>query len=428
MQKGIKKIGWAGAAALVVANMIGTGAFTTLGLQLEVLDYTWSILLLWTLGGVISLFGAFSYAELSTHLPRSGGEYHFLSKIIHPFVGYLSGWISLTVGFAAAIALAAMAVGAYLQEVLQWPSMAIALGILVTVATIHSFSIRRSRNFQVLFTILMVLLLLFFIISGFWLDSPVDALRWGNGWKEEVLQPAFAVSLIYVLYAYSGWNAAAYIVEEVGQPRVNIPRALVFGTLLVTVLYLLLQVVFLRQVSATALSGEVEVGQIVAEQMFGPLGGYWVSLAIAFFLVSSISAMIWVGPRVSRVMAEDYPLWRFLAYDNKKGIPVAAIWFQVAISTALIISGSFETVLVYSGFVLQLSTALTVASVFILRRRGLSGGFRSPGYPWFQIAFLIVSIWMMFFLLIDRPVESLLGMANLLLGGLTYWVNRRMGT
>lgn len=427
MQNGIKKIGWFGAAALVVANMVGTGAFTTLGLQLEVLDYTWSILLLWIFGGMISLFGAFSYAELSTHLPRSGGEYHFLSQAIHPFVGYLSGWVSLTVGFAAAIALAAMAMGAYLEKLMQLPAMGIALGVLLVIAIIHSFSIRKSRNFQVLFTLLMVLLLLFFIISGLWLDSPADSLRWGGGWRGEVLQPVFAVSLIYVLYAYSGWNAAAYIVEEIEHPRVNIPRALIFGTMLVTVLYVLLQYVFLRQAPSAALRGEVEVGQVVAEYLFGAAGGYWVSLAIAFFLISSISAMIWIGPRVSREMAEDYPLWRFLAYDNAKGIPVAAIWFQTAISIALILSGSFEAVLVYSGFVLQLSTALTVAGVFVLRRRGMTGGYRSPGYPWLQTIFLLVSIWMMFFLLIDRPAESLLGMANLLIGGITYGVNRWMG-
>lgn len=427
MQRSVKKIGWLSAAALVVANMIGTGAFTTLGLQLENVQNTWSILLLWVIGGVISLLGAFSYAELSTHLPRSGGEYHYLSKLIHPFVGYLSGWVSVTVGFAAAVSLAAMAMGAYLEKVLHLSPTVTALTVLVGVTAVHSFSIRRSRNFQLLFTVLKVLLVLFLIVAGLTMPNSGDALQWDGSWRTELTSPSFDVALVYTIYAYSGWNAAAYIVEEVKRPVLNIPRALIAGTLLVSALYVLLQFAFLRQASLDALAGEVEVGQIVSESLFGPVGGQWVSVIIAFFLISSVSAMVWVGPRVMRAMSADYRLWFFLATDNDKGIPVRAIWFQAAISALLIGTGSFETVLLYSGFVLQLSTMLTVGTVFILRRRKEveETGYKSPFYPWGQVLFLMVSTWVLVFLFIDRPLESLLGMGNLLLGAVTYWVDRR---
>jgi APA family basic amino acid/polyamine antiporter len=426
MQRSVKKIGWLSAAALVVANMIGTGAFTTLGLQLEGVQNTWSILLLWVAGGGISLLGVFSYAELSTHLPRSGGEYHYLSKLIHPFVGYLSGWVSVTVGFAAAVSLAAMAMGAYLEKVLHWQPTLTALCVLLGVTAVHSFSIRKSRNFQMLFTVLKVLLVLFLIVTGLVMHNSGDALRWDQSWQMEVTSPAFGVALVYTIYAYSGWNAAAYIVEEIKRPAVNIPRALIAGTLLVSALYVMLQYAFLRQAPLAALTGEVEVGQIVAEQLFGLFGGQWISLIIAFFLVSSISAMVWVGPRVMRAMSADYHLWFFLAKDNDKGIPVRAIWFQAGISALLIATGSFEAVLLYSGFVLQLSTMLAVATVFILRRqdKGMAAGYKSPFYPWAQVLFLLASTWVLVFLFIDRPLESLLGMGNLLLGAATYWLDR----
>ncbi|MCB0629226.1 MAG: amino acid permease [Saprospiraceae bacterium] len=418
----MKKIGWVSAAAIVIANMIGTGVFTTLGKQLESLHNTWTILSLWLIGGVISLFGAFSYAELGTRFPRSGGEYHFLSKLYHPFIGYLSGWVSLTVGFAASVALSAMAMGAYLVAFIPLSSKVIAAISIMAVSIVHSYNIRQSSRVQNVLTLLKIALVVFFIIGAFVMEPSHNAIDWSAGWQKEMFSPSYAVALVYVMYAFSGWNAAAYIVEEIRAPKRNLPRALIWGTLLVSVLFLLLQWAFLRQATVAQLRNNVEVGQIVAEMMFGTDGGRLISGLIAMLLIAGISAMTWVGPRVTRTMANDYWVWQSFARDNRFGIPVRATWLQSAISLFMVFTSSFEQVLIYSGFVLQLITTLTVFGVFIGRRRGGQKQFyRSWGYPWIQIIYLAFSIWMLVYLVIDKPYESAMGLTNLLLGAISYW-------
>lgn len=418
-----EKIGWQTAAAIVVANMIGTGVFTTLGLQLNYLTHTWAIVLLWFLGGVVALTGAFTYAEVATRLPKSGGEYHFLSQIFHPFIGYLSGWVSITVGFAAAIALAAMAIGSYVAAFVGWRGSTIAIISIIIVSVIHSFDIKQSSRFQNVLTMLKVILVLILIVGGFLLPAAVDnALDWSSGWQLEVWQPVYAVSLVYVIYAFSGWNAAAYITEEIDQPRRNLPIALVGGALVVGLLFVFLQLAFLRQAPLELLQGRVEVGQVVAQVMFGSTGGRIVSFLIAGLLIAGISAMIWVGSRVTRAMAGDYQTWQYFTRDNDNGIPVRAVWLQAGISIFLVATSSFEQVLLYSGFVLQLFTVLTVVGLFRLRRRkvGEEQAYRSPAYPWMQIIFLLFNSLVLVFLLIDKPFESALGFLNLIAGALSY--------
>lgn len=420
------KIGWISAAALVVANMIGTGVFTSLGFQLTSTQNTWTILLLWGIGGVVALAGAFSYAELGSYFKRSGGEYHFLSELYHPLIGYLSGWISLTVGFAAPVALAAMAMGAYLELMSGIPPKATAMSMVLVATIVHSFSIRQSSLFQNVLTLLKVILIIGFIIVGIAVSTEFQALDWSGEWRGEILMPAAAVSLVYVTYSYTGWNAAAYIVDEIKSPALNLPKGLINGTLIVTVLYVLLQYVFLKNATYEQLSGQLEVGQIVARNLFGDYGGHLVSTAIALFLLSSISAMIWVGPRVSLVMAEDHALWRFLNFKNERGVPVRAVWFQSAISFLMITTGTFEQVLVYCGFILQLSSALSVAGSFKLHRKEEALPFKSPLHPWLPLIFLIVSAWILIFLLYEQPVESGIGLGILVLGLVTYWISSKM--
>lgn len=420
-----KKIGWATAAAIVVANMIGTGVFTTLGFQLVEIQNTWSILLLWTLGGLIALLGAFSYAELGTHLRRSGGEYHFISKTIHPFLGYLSGWVSLTVGFAAPVALASMGMAAYLEKFVAVPAIPLAIFAVVVISLVHSFDIKKSSGFQDVFTVVKIVLIAAFVGVALFLGVDGNAVDTSSGWVQEVSTPAFAVALVYVTYAFTGWNAAAYIVEEIKHPRINLPKALIGGTLLVTFLYILLQLAFLKQAPLQALQGKVEIGQIVAENMFGWLGGKWMSIIIALLLVSSISAMVWVGPRITRAMADDYPLWHFVGRDNRHGIPVRAIWLQSAISIFLILSGSFQQVLLFSGFVLQLFSMLAVIGVFVLRRsKKVTPGFKSPFYPWLQIAYLAFSSWIVIYMIVDQPKESAWGLVLLGIGAFTFFLDK----
>lgn len=423
-----KKIGWKVAAALVVANMIGTGVFTSLGFQLLDVQNTWSIAALWILGGVMALVGAFCYAEVGSAFPRSGGEYIFLTKMYHPFVGYLAGWVSLVVGFAAPVALAAMALGAYLSNVVSISQTGMAVGIVLVISAIHSFNLRVSSRFQALATWFKILLIAFLILAGLWVSTEVSALDFSNSWTAEILTPSFAVAFVYVSYSYTGWNAAAYILDEIEQPRINLPKALVRGTLLVTLLYVLLQMVFLKHGSLEALQGQIDVGHVFATEVFGARGASGINFLIAFFLISSISAMVWVGPRVSMAMSEDYSLWRFLKRKNKNGIPVLAIGLQALISIFYILTGTFESVLLYCGFILQLSSALAVGGVFILRKRNPSATYyQSPFYPWLPLVFVLFSIWILGYLIVNQPRESLMGLALLGVGALTYLFSPKAG-
>mgnify|MGYP000367840735 FL=1 len=417
-----RKIGWRSAAAIVIANMVGTGVFSSLGFQLQSLHNTWTILSLWVIGAIFSLLGAFSYAELGTRLPKSGGEYHFLSKIYHPFLGYLSGWVSMTVGFAASIALSAMAMGAYLQDIMGWPGQIIAISAILVISLIHSFSVQQSSVFQNALTLLKIFLILFLIFFGITLYTPNNAIDWSGSWQGEIFSPAYAVSLIYVTYAFSGWNAAAYIVEEIDAPKKNLPKALIGGTLLVGLLFVLLQYSFLNQATVGQLKNKVDVGHVVAQIMFGQTGGRTISLLIALLLIASISAMVWVGPRVTQAMAREYRNWRYFAKENTNGVPVRAIVLQATISLFMVVTSSFEQLLIYSGFILQLFTTLSVAGVLVLRwqQRGDEEAYKSPFFPWFQLIFIAFSLWIMIYLLVDKPVESLLGLVNVLVGAISY--------
>lgn len=421
-----KKIGWKVGAALVIANMIGTGVFTSLGFQLRDVQNTWSILLLWGLGGVMALIGAFCYAEIGSAFKKSGGEYIFLSKLYHPLAGYLSGWISLTIGFAAPVALAAMALGVYLGNVVQMNPTILAIGAILLISTIHSFNLHISSRFQSYASWFKVILILFLILVGIFYVSNRTALDFSGSWNTELLTSSFAIAFVYVSYSYTGWNAAAYIIEEIDSPRINLPKALIRGTLIVTILYVFLQFVFLKHASLPQLMGKIEIGHIYATQVMGVQGAKIINILISFFLISSISAMIWVGPRVSFAMSKDFRIWQFLHKRNKHNLPVVAVWVQGALSILYVLTGTFESVLLYCGFILQLSSALTVAGVFLLRKnRPTLPGYKAPLYPLLPIVFTVFSIWILVYLIIDKPLECLVGLLILAIGFVTYFINKK---
>ena len=404
--------------------MIGTGVFTSLGFQLAVVQNTWTILLLWTFGGVMALLGALVYAELGTHFRRTGGDYIFLSETIHPLVGYLYAWVSLVVGFSAPIAIAAMAMNNYLSPVLgetQLPG----LFFLVLIPAVHIFSVSSSAKFQNGMTILKIAFVLSLIGIGlvFGTNSTSPALNFSDSWKEEILLPGFAVSLIYVFYAYTGWNSAAYIIEEVDQPKKNLPKALIGATLLVMVIYVLLQLVLLKHASVSQLSGQVQVADIAFGNLFGPNGALWVSLFIGVQLIATISGYAWVGPRVTYAMAKDYKLWRPLAQVNGQNIPVRAIVLNTGISLILFVSGSFEQIMLYAGFILQLMSTVTVYSSLKIKKQE---GFKTPFKPLPQLIYLGFSIALMGYLLVDRPKESLAGIGILVLGWAVYAFDKKI--
>lgn len=400
--------------------MIGTGVFTSVGFQLASVQNTWSIVLLWLAGGVLALFGAFAYAELGTHFKESGGDYIYLSRVFHPMLGYLSAWAGLTVGFSAPVALAAMAFTKYLAPFGLQNNLWLAISIIVLTGLMHSFTIRNSSKFQNLSTAIKVIFILVLIVLGFTIKgSSTNAILLDDSWKQDLAKPGFAVSMVYVAFAYTGWNAASYVVDEIYNPAKNLPKALIGSTLFVTVVYVFFQIALLKNATAAALQGKEEVTFIAFDKLLGTTGGKWVSAFIAIQLIATISSYLWVGPRVTWAMAKENKLWAPLAKKNKHGIPVIATWVHVIIAVALALTGSFEKILVYAGFVLQLMASLTVATSLFLRNKE-KGSYTSPLKPWLQIIFLLFNAWVLTFTLINRPVESLIGI-GILLAGLTVY-------
>lgn len=419
------KIGWRTAAGLVLSNMIGTGVFTSLGFQVVHTQNTWSIIILWTLGGFIGLIGAFTYAELGTHFKESGGDYIFLSRLIHPFAGYIYAWISLIIGFAAPIAIAAMAMTSYLSGFgdgifNNW----FGIGVILILTAVHSVSIRQSGIFQDVSTLIKLIFVTVLIVIGIIYLPPVDnAIDYGGGWAEELIMPGFAVSLIYVTYAFTGWNSAAYIVDEIDDPRNNLPKALILGVLICVVLYVLLQLVFLKHASLAQLEGNVEVATIAFSNIFDQGGAKWVSIFIAIQLLATISGYLWVGSRITFALAKENSLWRFLASKNTKGIPVKALWAQGIIAALLTLTGTFEQVMLYASFVLQLMGTLTIISIFWLKPK--AENFKSPLRPFLQIIYILFSFWVLGFMLYERPYESIIGLLIVFAGGISYLFNKQ---
>jgi len=420
--------------AVVIANMIGTGVFTSLGFQLLDIRSGFALVLLWVLGGVIALCGAMTYAELGAAMPRSGGEYNFLSRIFHPVAGFVSGWISATIGFAAPTALAAMTFAAYATSSLSDGASStvkklLAISLVVIMTVIHTSSRRRSGGLQTIFTVLKVAIIIVFCVAALMLvndPQPVDVLPRSS--DVAVLSgSAFAVSLIYVSYAYTGWNAATYLSSELEDPQKNLPRILFIGTAAVTLLYVALNYVFLRVAPMDAMSGQLEVGYVAAEFAFGEGGGRIAGLVLALLLISTVSAMTVAGPRVLQVIGEDFAPLRRLAATNADGLPYAAIATQSVLTIVFIVTGSFESILVFAGFTLALNSFVTVAGIFRLRysQPGLPRPYRTFAYPVTPLIYLLLMGWTLAFVLISRPTEALFGVALIACGVVFYWLASR---
>ncbi len=429
------------ATALVVANMVGTGVFTSLGFQVAGITSGLALLLLWVLGGAIALFGALTYSEAGVMFPRSGGEYHFLSEMFHPAVGFLAGWISFLVGFAAPVAAAAMGLGRYLGSALALPetsgilglptSSLTAIAVVAAVTAIHSLDKTFGARFQNVITIFKVIFIVLIVALGLAMGKSAG-LSFAPTAKalSDVLSPAFAVSMFFVTFSYSGWNAAAYCAGEIENPQKNLPKSLIRGTLIVIALYVLLNFVFLRTVPIGELAGKLEVGYVFADRVFGSVGGRLMGGIIAFLLLSSISAMIIAGPRISRVIGEDYRLFRRLGKTTAKDIPATAIIVQGILSVFYILTSTFDQVIVFIGFTLNLFTFMTVLGVMIMRKKrpDLPRSYRTIGYPWVPLAFLAIHIYILVYGLLYRPKESLAGIGLTAVGLLVYFVNRKISS
>jgi APA family basic amino acid/polyamine antiporter len=412
--------------SLVTATMVGTGVYTSLGFQLQDLRSGFSILCLWALGGLISLCGALSYAEVAARIPRSGGEYTYLSEIYHPSLGFMAACVSLIAGFAAPISLSAIAFGTYLHAAL--PFCPIRLSTVCAVALIsllHLGSLKTSSLLQNGMTGLKFLLVGLFIAAGigsaFLHPHSLNLLLPQPGSLGELARPTSGIALLFVLYAYSGWNAVTYLAAEVRNPRRTVGLSLVIGTLAVTLFYVVLNGVFLTAAPENDLRGVLNVGSVAASHLIGPIGGRIMSGIIALGLLASISAMIWAGPRVTQRVGEDYPVLGMLAKTHD-GIPVRAILLQLALVIGLIAFGTFETVLVFAQIPLLLCLMLGVIGLCVLRKRGtdfeMPGGetsFTCPLYPLPPIVFLICSGAGLLYSLVTKPWIALAGVMLMLI-------------
>jgi basic amino acid/polyamine antiporter, APA family len=417
------------ATAIVVADMVGVGVFTSLGFQVKDIPSGFSILLLWVIGGTVALCGVFSYSELGAMFPRSSGEYNFLARAYHPAFGFMAGFVSATVGFAAPVALAAMAFGQYAKAVVPAaPPLALALGVVWLVSLVQLAGVKHSSTFQLISTALKVGLIVAFLLAGFVIAKPQPisfaptAADLGH-----LVSPPFAIGLVFVMYAFSGWNAATYIIGEMRTPQQNLPRALLAGTLIVLVLYVALNAIFLYSAPIDKLSGQLDVARIAGSSIFGDIGGRIVAAMICIGLVSSISAMMWIGPRVTMTMGEDIPVLRAFARRSPRGAPAYAILFQLAVASLMLLSESFEAVLDLIQFSLLFCSFFAVLGVIKLRitRPDLPRPYRAWGYPVTPVVFLLVTLFMMYYLLTERPLQSFLGILIMVSGLAIYTVFRK---
>jgi basic amino acid/polyamine antiporter, APA family len=421
------------ATCIVIGNMVGTGIFTSLGFQVGDLPSGFALMMLWGVGGVCAMCGALAYAELGAALPRSGGEYHFLGTIYHPSIGFLAGWISATVGFAAPVAIAAEPFGTYLADILPGTnSLFLSLAVVWITTLILLCDLKLGSAFQNASTLLKVAVIVVIIGAGLYAKTtqPISFLP-GKGDGALILSGPFAVSLYWVMYAYSGWNASTYIIGEVRDPTRNIPLSVVLGTLVVVVLYLGLNGVFLRTTPAAEIIGKQQVGLIAGAHIFGAAGGKVMASFICLGLVSTVSAMMWIGPRVTATMGEDLGALAWLARRSKRGIPATAILTQFAIVNLMLFTATFQSVVSYVQFSLTLCSAMTVLGVFVLRWRQpkLPRPYRTWGYPFTPILFLAISGWMLWHLLAENSTRapSLWGLGTIALGLVVYFLSPKTG-
>lgn len=424
------KLGIVAVSSFVVANMIGTGVFTSLGFQLLDISNLWAVLLLWLLGGFLAFCGALVYAELGSVMPRSGGEYNFLSQIYHPSIGFMAGWISITVGFAAPIAAASMAMGSYLASAFSVVNAeVVAIVTLVVITVIHSFTIDLAGKWQTVITFVKLALIVVFIGAGFLLlDAPANNFNEGGFIFEELMSAPYAVALVWVMFAYSGWNSATYILGDIKNPKKTIAPALLISTALVAILYVLLNFIFLYAAPVSQLEGQIEIGNIAAVNIFGESGGRIMSGVISILLISSISSMVYVGARVMQPMGEDAKLLKPLSKVNKAKVPTIALWIQCIIALGFILTASFSQIIIYSGFVLNLCTMLATLGLFIHRFKNpnMERPFKAWGYPVLPGIFLLAMLWILIFLIVKQPVESLYGALTAGLGIVIYFVNKKI--
>ncbi len=418
------KYTWQVGIALVIANMIGTGVFTSLGYQVGPLPSGFVILVLWLLGGIVALSGAFTYAEIATTLKRSGGEYYYLAKVFHPVLGFMSGWMSTIVGFAGAISAVAIAIGAYSSVLLGINEKVVAVASIILISGIHLLGVKTGGRAQTVLTSIKLSLIVFFCLAPFFMSS--DSLSGISFLPKEgdldlILTPGFAVSLVFVVYAYTGWNAAAYIAGNLEDPVKNLPRALILGTSTVVIVYLSLNSMFLYSATFAELEGQNDIGNVVAIKLFGPRIGQIFSALFSTALLSTLSAMTIAGPRITEAMGEDFPALKKLSVTNRFNMPYVAILLQAVWSIFLVIVSTFKEIIQYISISLSIFSMLTVIAIFFIRRTYKERPFKLPLYPIPPLIFIVVTSWMIYYMFRDDPKIIFYSLGTMVPGAIIYF-------
>jgi APA family basic amino acid/polyamine antiporter len=447
----LRQLGVASATALVISNMVGTGIFTASGFLARDLGEPSLFFGIWIVGALVSLAGALAYSELSINFPSSGGEYVYLTKAYGPVWGFLTGWASLFAGFSAPIAAAALGVAGYLAfffpslsadsvlfsagpewfEIRVGGAQLLACGLIALLTAINIFGVTLAARFQNVMTSAKLAILGAFVVLG---------LTMGQGDWSHFSQPAvrestsplfsqFAISLCFIYMAYSGWNAATYIAEEIRDPAKNLPRALIFGTLLVGALFLLMNVVFVYAAPLEQMKGVLAVGSLAASKLFGPNVAGLFSALMALSLIPTVNAMVTIGPRIYYAMARDGAFLSMAAnVDERFHTPVAAIVLQGVISMAMTLT-PFPSLLTFIGLTLNFFAVLAVASLFLFRQR--EGWKKLPAveavWPAAPILFIVVGLWMTVYGFILVPRVSVAAVVLMAIGAVLFHQRSRPG-
>ncbi len=423
-------MGVGSATVVIVANMIGTGIFTTTGFMLGFGLTPRTVLLCWLLGGLIALAGALCYAELATTMPHAGGEYVYLREIYGPLPAFLTGWTSFFVGFAAPGAAAAVGAAKYLAAAELIPAgphaeKSLAVLFVAALTAVHFCGLRLGTRVQNALTGLNVTLLLVLIAAGF------AAGRADWGFLSEAPAAAavaplgLGTALLLAMFAYSGWNAAAYLSEEVREPARTLPRSLLLGTATVTALYLLLNLVYFAGAAPAALTGQVAVAEIAVRNLFGGAAAKWLALLIALGLVSALSAYTLIGPRVYYAMARDGLFFRFAGQVHPRfRTPSFSIVAQGICAALMALTGTFEQLLFYIGFALGIFPWMAVLGLLLLRRRDPQRDrpYRVWGYPLTPIFFLLAMAAIMVVSFLGRPGPALWAIGTVAAGIPAYFL------
>ena len=436
--------------ALVVSNVVGTGIFVAPGIVFGYLPSPPLFLGIWLVGGLLSLAGALSYAELAAMRPRSGGEYVYIREAFGPLAGFLSGWTSFIAGFSGAIAAGAAGCATYLGRLMPGvadthvlvelplgplglavtPRKLVALTVILAFTLVHLRGLAPGRRVQNALAALSVVTIAGLVLAGFATSASITPVPRPTSDVHSV--SAGFLALILVMFTYSGWNAAAYVTEEIRDPGRNVLRALVPGTVIVIVLYLALNALYLRALPPAQLSGNAAAAYGAAEALFGEAGGLIVTPLVVLALTSSISAMVVTGPRVYFAMARDGSFPRvFGRLGDRAPVPTFAIAAQAAWSAVLVLTGTFAQLLTYTGFAVVLFAGVAVAGLFVLRHRHPDAvrPFRVPGYPVVPAVFIAASAAMVVHAVWGAPGPALAGALCIAAGvPLFRWWSRRAGS